>query len=258
VNFPEETNVGKSPDIEIVNPDNNDRFFIEVSTVNSSDERNLISENYHFLHREFHFVPPIYLCTGRQKKEISREERAEIQKIISDVKKQVDQSNEIVPYSDERFEFWLAPFEMVEELDRICEQNGTRRNDVSGLPLNFDETDRLINNKIRIEAKQIPAESNGLIYFPVSPLFFMTADISDSIIRLQDYIVRFSNLVGIVLYSKVLDSQEEAFVEIEKHFFSRKMFSGVLCRELFFVYNYNCMMQLADETIQKIYSTFKR
>jgi hypothetical protein len=258
VRFPDETNTVKSSDIEIINPENNDRFFIEVSMMNNSAERDFISDNYYFLHHQFHFVPPVYICTGKQKEKIAREDYSAIQQIISEAKKKVDVTNEIVSYSDERFDFSLAPFDKVDELDKICEQKGTRRNDVSGLPINFDETERLVNNKIGNEAKQIPLESNGILYFPVNPLFFKVTDLAKSIIRLQNYILKFPNILGIVLYSKILDVQDEIFVEFEKCIFHRQIFGGVLCRELLFVHNYNCDVKLTDKTIQKIYSVFNK
>lgn len=258
VRFPDETNIGKSPDIEIINTKNNNKFYIEVSVVNDSAERNLISDNYRFLHYQFHSISPFYFYTGKQKEKISREDYSAIQQIISKVKKKVEETNEMVSYSDRRLEFSLAPLDKFEEFAKICEQKETSRNDLRGLPINFDDTNRLANNKIKIEAKQIPADSNGIIYFQVNPLFFMAADIESSIILLQEYISKFTNIFGIVLYSKILNQKEEVFVEVEKHVFSRKMIGGALCRELLFVYNHFCELKLSDETIQKIYSTFEK
>lgn len=257
VRFPDETNTSKSPDIEVIHPKNNDRFFIEVSMVNESDERDFISDNYSFLRNQFRFVPPIYLCTGRQKMKISRDDYAKIQKIISDGKKQVEVTQDLFSYSDEKFEFTLAPSGREEELGKVCEQNGTTRNDISSLPLNFDDTERIISNKLNREIRQIPFDSNGIIYLKVNPLFFIIVDCTSLIERLRCYISGYTNILGVVLYSNVIRSQEETFREMGKDVFSRKMFHGVLCRELLFVYNHKCDVKLAEETIQKIYDSFK-
>lgn len=257
VNFLEETNKEKIPDIEIINPENDDRFFIEVSMVKESDKRKFIHLNYDFLFRQFHFLPPKYPSTGKQKTFIAIEDYPEIKQIIWNAKKQDEETQQMFSYSDERLEFTLAPVEMIEELDKICEQNGTRRNDITGLPLNFDETERVISKLSSKKGKQIPQDSNGIIYFPVTPLFFMSTDLTGSVSRLEDYITKFTNILGIVLYSEALHSQAEQFIEAGKHFFSRKMFGGVLCRELLFVYNNNCELMIKKETMKKIYSTFK-
>ncbi len=256
--FPDENNISKSPDIEITNPNNNDKFFIEVSMIKESDEREHLGNNYHFLLHQFHFVQPYAFVTGKQKESFAKEDYEGIAQLIADIKKQVAEKSEVVSYSDNRFEFWVAPESKLNELDKIAEQNGTTRNNVTGMPLNFDETDRLINNKkIKHEAEQIPTDSNGIIYFPVTPLFFITTDLANAVIRLEEYIAKFQNLLGIVLYSKILNPREEEFAEIEKHYFSRKMIGGVLCRELLFVYNHNCQLKIQKESLQKIYCTFK-
>ncbi|MEY4877578.1 MAG: hypothetical protein RL708_2728 [Bacteroidota bacterium] len=257
--YPDETNIGKSPDIEITNPSNNDKFFIEVSLVNDSDETKRLSNNYNFLFHQFHFVQPYYFVTGKQKTEIATEDYSAIANLIADKKKQVEETLEIVSYSDNRFEFWLAPASKLDELDKIAEQNGTQRNNVTGMPLNFDETDRLIKNgKIKHEAAQIPKDSNGIIYFPMNPMYFIATDKREAILRLQEYVLQFQNLIGVVFYSSILNQQKEEFIEVANHIFSRKMLGSILCRELLFVYNHNCDLKLADETIQKIYSTFKK
>ena len=259
VYFLEEPNTGKSPDIKITNPENNDNFFIEVSMVNNRDENNAITENYRFLHHQFISVIPLYQYAAVQKTIFSKDESTEIQKIISDAKKQVQATQGLVSYSDKRFEFILAPHNKVEEFHKICEQRNTIQNEVRGLSLNFDETKRILS-KLDRKAGQIPFDSNGIIYLKVNPLFFMTTDISGLIVRLQDYISRkFTNILGVVLYSKILNNiRKEVFEEFDKHVFSIQMFGGVMCRELLFIYNYNCDLKLSDKTIQKIYSTFKK
>lgn len=258
VSFPDEPNTGKSPDIEISNPNNNDTFFIEVSVIKESEDRKMKSKNYHFLTNQFQFIPPFCIYTGKQKTPFAREDYPEIQKIIADLKEKVEEQQTFVSYSDERFEITLAPNDKVEEMEKFCELNGTRRNDVTSLPLDFDETDRIINNnKIKDKASQIPQHGNGLIYFPINPLFFMTTDIGNAVIRLKEYIAKFPNLLGIVFYSKILDQREEEYQEMENHVFSRKMLKSILCCELLFIYNHNCQLKIQEETLQKIYSTFK-
>jgi hypothetical protein len=258
VRFPDETNIGKSPDIEILNIETNDRLFIEVSMVNESEERDLISSNYRFLLNQFVFVTPISLFTCKQKQKIPKDNYPRIMQIISDSKMRIVNINEIITYSDEQFEFTLAPFEMIDKLKTICKMNGTQLNYISGLNLKFDETDRLIKNKIKVEARQIPLENNGLIYFHVNPTFFITTDFENLIARIQDYIKKFTNILGIVIYTKSLNQKEDFFVEFDRHCFGSKMFEDVLCKQLIFIYNHQCEIKLTEKTIEKIYSTFKK
>ena len=67
VSFPVENNTDKSPDIKIINPKNSDTLFIEVSSLNDSEEKKLISENHYFFHKNFHYLPPQNSFLGKQK-----------------------------------------------------------------------------------------------------------------------------------------------------------------------------------------------
>jgi len=256
VHFLDEKNASRTPDIEIRNSETNETFFVEVSVVNNRDENKFISNNYDFLTHLFQFVLPFYPYTGKQKDKISIEKYDEIQKIISEAKIQVDLIQNLVSYSDNRFEFTLAPYDKIADLDKICNQNGTRRNDISSLPVSFNETERIIS-KLSNKKGQIYSESNGIIYLKMNPMFFLTLDIENFVKRLQGNIAQYSNLLGIVLYSKILDSNEGIFFEFEKNVFSQKIYDEVLCRNLLFVFNENCTVKLSTETVQKIYNSFK-
>lgn len=258
VNFPDESNIDKSPDIEITNLNNKEKFFIEVSMIRESAERTFKKNNYNFLFYQFHFLPPRYPYTGKQKSKIRNQDYTRLERIISTAKNQVHEQQEIVSYSDDQIEFTIVPNEKINELDKICKLNGTRRNDVRGLDLNFDETDRLISNKIKRKVKQIPFNSNGIIYFPVTPMFFMFSHLEDSVSRIAEYISRFSHLIGIVLYSVgAINPQEEKFMEFENHIYSCKMTGGVFCREVIFVSNSQCKLMIQEETVAKIYGSFR-
>ena len=257
VYFIEEIQGNRTPDIEIINPENYERFFVEVSTVENSDVSKLITDNYNFLFEMFHLSAPFCYFTGKQKNIISKDDYPVIQKIIFDSKKNVEESLQPVTYCDERIYFTIVPDNKPELLYEICEQNGTEINEISGLPQNYDETYRIINKIESKKAEQIPIGGNGILYFPTNPLYFLATDIDEAIIRFQDCISSFTNLIGIVLYSKVLDNKDEVFIESKKNILSRKITKGVLCRELLFVYNNHCNLKISTETLQKIYDSFK-
>lgn len=254
VNFLEENNFSKTPDIKITNPENNEVFYIEVSTLNDGPEKINSQNNHYFFHSQFHYIPPQNSFVGEQKEPINKEDYPEIEKIIANAKCKVEEHNQIVFYTDKRFYFLLAPKGYDEDLKLVCEKYALRLNTISGLPLNFNETDRIVNNKIRDKAKQIPQGSNGLIYFPVAPLFFITTDIKDITSRVEEYILSFKNIIGIVIFSKIVANKEQTSENIGRHLFKRKTIKN-LSYESLFIHNKNCELYISNNTLEKIYRT---
>jgi len=256
VSFPNDINSDKSPDLEIINPENNNRFFIEVSAIDESDKRTIRTDNYRFLRSQFYARPLRIDCFCRQKEVIEKDYYSEFEKIISHSKLKVIQLGQTIYYSDKYLEFLIITKDKSDELTEVCKTNNLRRFDVEGMNLNFDETDRLTNHKIKKEAIQILPEFNGLLYFPCSFLFFLTADMNNTITSLEDYLSKFKNIIGIVFFAKYADGfGEEKFQKTGKHIFSRKV-NKALCSEFLFIYNDSCEVKISGKTIEKIYKTF--
>ncbi len=247
-------NGNKTPDIEVINPENEDVFYIEITKLNYSDMQNLIRENYNFFHNEFNYIHPLFSFYGKQKQIIVKEKYPEIKEIINQIKNKVKDNNQIVYYSDNNFYCLLAPPSQDNNFNEICEKNNIEAIHFDGLPLNFEGNNR-ISNKIS-KAKQIPKNKNGLLYISVSPLYFMTNDLYIAIERLEANIAKHKNLLGIVLFTKIVDSREEVNIKIENHCFTRRTIEN-LCYESLFVYNNNCEVKLSSNTIAKIYNTLK-
>lgn len=245
-------NGNKTPDVQVINPDNGDIFFIEITKLDNSNERKKISDNYHFFHKEFNDVQPLFSFYGEQKEIINTDEYPKIKEIIANAKNKVRENSQIIYYSDHRFSFLLVPPNHNKNFNEICEQNSIRPIHFNGLPQSFDDTNR-INNKIS-KAKQIPENQNGLLYVSISPLYFMTTDLPISIERIVANIAKHKNLLGIVLFSTIVDSREEVAIKSGNHLFARRTIQN-LCYESLFIYNNNCDVILSDETIQKIYKT---
>ena len=247
----------KTPDIKVIDRENGETFYIEISTLNNSDDRNKIKRDYNFFYKEFNYRKPILPFFGWQKIKLGEEKKeeelqyAEIREIISDARKRTNENSQIIYYSDKRFCFLFAPDDS-ENFNEICKKNGIDAFNMESLTVSFDETSR-INNKIG-KAKQIPKDSNGLLYIFVSPLFFHAADLAVSIKRIEANIARYANLLGIVLCSKIVDQREEIILPIGNHLFARRTIQN-LSYESLLIYNANCDMHLSEDTIAKIYKS---
>ncbi len=245
-------NGNKTPDLEVINPENGDKFYVEITKLDRSDMEKQISENYNFFHNEFNRVQPLLPFYGEQRLIINKEKYPEIKKTIERIKNKVENNGQIVYYADSDFCCLLAPSGENNNFNEICEKNNMRAIHFDGLPIDIDETNR-INNKIS-KAKQIPENKNGLLYISVSPLYFMITDSSIAIERLEANIAKYKNLLGIILFSKIVDSREEENIKIGNHMFSRRTVEN-LCYESLLIYNSKCDVLLSEETIQKIYKS---
>ena len=94
------------------------------------------------------------------------------------------------------------------ELIEISKKYFLDIDNIEGLPIHFNLTNQIIS-KIKKEPYQIPLHFNGLLYFPVSPLYFMTTDINQIIERLENYITNLKSIIGIVIFSKIVDNNKE-------------------------------------------------
>jgi len=247
----------KTPDIKVINKENGETFYIEISTLNDSDDRKNINKNYNFFYKEFNYGKPVLPFFGCQKttigvaKEEEEKEYAEISKIITDARRRVIENGQIIYYSDKRFCFLFAPDDS-ENFNEICIQNGINAFNIESLAVDFDDTSR-INNKIG-KSKQIPSGINGLLYVYVSPLFFQTADLVASIERIEANMAKYTNLLGIVLCSKIVDQREQVAHQMGHHLFARRTIRNLSCESLL-IYNGSCDVRLSEDTIAKIYKS---
>lgn len=254
VSFPVENNVDKSPDIRIINPDNNEVVYIEVSSLNENEERILIRQNHYFFHKNFHYLPPQNSFIGKQKEIIKESEYSEISKIIATAKERAHQNEQIVYYSDKRFFFLIAPRQYKNDFIEISKKYFWDIDNIEGLSIDFNLTNQIIS-KIKKEAYQIPPKFNGLLYFPVSPIYFMTTEINLIIERIENYLINFKSIIGIVIFSKIVDNNKEKQISIGKHFYRRRIIKNLSCESLY-IHNKNAEIFISVETLNKIFKTF--
>ena len=251
VHFVDETNK-RTPDIEITNSENGEKFYIEVSSLDDSDARKEARHNYNFIFHHILDVSPFCLFAAKHKKAIERKNYPTIAEVILREKLRCLNEREIIAYSDEYVEFLLAPEEMKEGFQEQCDMQGLRANHLEGLELNFDEASRLISSKIGLKAKQIPTGSNGLLYFPVSPLFFIGSSIIKAKEKINSYLTRFPNVMGVVMASKILNDVDPVITGDGTYFYTRKVDDG-LCREMLFIANPGCELQIGEDTLIKMF-----
>lgn len=254
--FEPETEFSKKPDILIKNKE--DHIYIEVSKLNESEARREIGDTYHTLFDIFTRITPIIPFGGKIHRNIEDGEYDTIQKLLINKRHQaIEIDNYIEINLDETnglIHCMVAPWSQKEHLDSWVEQNGfsgTRGSlgQITGQHLNFNETSRIIG-KVRKEIKQIPPNYPGIVYIPVTPMYFLSGmfDFDKNMDALKAGISEYSNLIGICIYSH-LGYQSEPVLYREFDFMQRKMVHKNIQQDAWFLLNHECQFRFLTETI---------
>lgn len=255
VRFIEENNKIKSPDMEVVNPVNQNQLFIEVTKIGDSMDRKDKSQSYHRLFPLFHNAP-ILPFSCKVLTPIPDEEFPNLIDRIKGLKSEVCKKGRMITYSDSRIDLAIADPNSKDELIRWSNENNDGECDLVGLPVDFEDTLRIRDNKLKKKAKQIPDGMIGILYVEVSPLYFFVTDLTKAIEELESRLHSISNLFGVVLFSFIGNMPEEKLAYDGMHFYSKRMLTKTLTRDLFFVHNSECGYSVDDDTMKKLYGSF--
>jgi hypothetical protein len=227
----------KKPDLEIINPVNGDILYGELTVLNDSDDRNRKREDFDFLFESIEMVgPPIhYAC--RQKKFIDQSNRDSLFKFIQDCKKKVNAANSFEIFENEFFEVGFAAESKVQQLQDWIEKEELTLDKVLGLEFNYNESKRIVNNKIREKAGQIPEGSNGVLFIRINPMFFMEHWELDLIPRAHRELRKYPNVIGMVVYSLIGVHQETGIFPYQSAFLSVKQVTQLSSRFTLYVIN---------------------
>ena len=256
VKFPDEIDKQKNPDILICCPHSNDSFYIEVSKLGESKERSLLGSNYKKLFNVFEFEGYCLPFSCAQLKYITPEEMPGVLDTIRAAKESAFQNEQVVYQTDDKTRLAIAHPAKYKELENWIETHDYRKG-LLGAPLNFDETNRISNYKIRQKVKQIPDEAAGLIYITSNALYFWAWDNEESIRVLQRQMTQYPQLLGIVVFASLGHDIPPDISLFEGNFYGIKKVNEVIIRHLLFVRNKNYQGSLAIETIEKIYLSFE-
>src|SRR5579883_862580 len=260
VRFLEESGNTKVPDIKVINTDNDDIFFIEITRLNLSDKQKRYGENLGGWSNPLHRMSPDMKISGKQLQLIPLESMPALLNKLRHAVETAYQQKSFDTYKDEYVDVAFAHSSKESELQAWCEINGLAIGLMEGTPTPLSEIQRICNKIFEKmdERPQLPRSHAGLLYIRMEPMCFMDANsMSEAIHVLTIKINRYSNLGGIVLYSlSETDSEEQRFTDGKGDFYGRKMVDEITTRDLLFVCNHKADTMLKPETIKKIIDSF--
>ena len=83
----------------------------------------------------------------------------------------------------------------------------------------------------------------------------MVTDLADAIPRIEESMSSSKEILGVVIYSKIVDIRKNEVIKFDKHLFTRRTIENYSFESLY-IHNSNCEVVISDRTIEKILQTF--
>lgn len=258
------TGFKKQPDLKVTDIENQETIYIEVSKLNHSKYRDVISSNFYTILAFFRNYPPYVLFTGKMHRTASTEELLVLKELIFKTRREALEQNLFIQIGIEQtsgiMEFGVAHNDKRQELEEweMLKHFGGLDH-LKSLPIDFNYTRRM-RLKLKDEAEQIPPNNPGIIYMPVPSeyIFFGVSDLEELLIAVKKFLEDeiFSNIFGVCIYSHILHRSEDILYE-EGDFFERKMVHENIQQDVIFIRNEGCKVNILPNTISKIKSSFR-
>jgi len=265
---PRVKSTGKVPDLLLVDSNNGEEIYVEVSRLRRGGLQELNSHTYHMIFNEV--LNAIWACANpdditaphvlphvRILKSISLKELPEVIRRIREAIFETGTSNEyreikignvvemaVSPANDHsRAEAWASERDM--------------RDLVEAPPIRLDQELRKATDKINKELDQLPADKPGIVTIPTSEnMLFLVFDPRQIIIEIAEEARHHPNLLCSALSHTVMDGRHEPRVAtLGDHAFVTRM-NDLSTDRTAFVMNENFGLSLSASTIEKVRSAF--
>ncbi len=252
INFVSESQLERNPDMEILNPETNNSIFIEVSQLGLSDTQTDIQDQHRELSNTFISYGYDLPKACKQLLPLEGEEMVRVVDIIKTLKDRAANERTFCAFEDKFIQVAVSHGDRIEELDSWCKEREIQRNSVSGLNVDFNDTPRLVKNKKIVgEIKQLPKDKPGLIYIPVSTLYFWTMNKPETGIAIMKQLEAFPFCYGVILYVESVGSLIPQQRISEAHFIYNIGLMNGITRHLFFIGNPWFVGDLDNRTIMR-------
>lgn len=242
----------KKPDIKITHRSTGEAFYGELTRVFESADRKTKTKDHLelFVMIEMRGTYVHFGC--QQKAPIPTSELTNLQEFINQCKQEVLEQKTFKVFENDYLLVGFADDSKLPELRSWINKNNLDFDNVVGLGQNYDETKRIINNKINEKAKQIPSDCNGVIFIKVDPNYFDSWGPINSIKQIPSYLRKYDHILGIVIYSFLhfRDNVDTTF-KFRDAFWSFKNLSSVLNQYVLFIENPSCKRIISDKTYQE-------
>jgi hypothetical protein len=243
----------KKPDFELINPQNNDRFYGELSSLDDSDERKRRSSFHFRLFRLIEMTAPYFSYACLLKKPPVDDHIQGVLEFVKYCKSQITTSQSFQFFENDYMKIGFSTQDKLQELKNWATSNNLNLGNISGLELDYDDSKRIINNKIDEKAQQLPNSYNGVIFIRVKPLFFFTDGVSKLIEQTQASLKNYPHVIGLIVYSTLGWEKKESLTPFKNGFLSIKQQNHHTCRYTLFILNNELDLKVSIDTLKKVF-----
>lgn len=253
VDFPPEKANQKNPDILLTHESTGDQLYIEVSRIGSTEQHNKEFKQYVDLHDAIDRIGYYLLCWGHLKQYMNETAYAQIIEKVTKLKQECWDKQTFTWFENENIILGFSTDSSFHELKAWAKQRDISEG-FNGLRVDVNETDRILRQKrIEQEARQIPNNASGLIYFPVQAIFLLFTSPLEIIEKLGPELFARPNILGVVLYADTFTSiKKDNVVEDEYAIYSVNSRQGPYTRESIYIQNPYYTGALTKECISSI------
>jgi hypothetical protein len=253
---------GKGPDIKFTNSHTGEICYAEISLVEESAKRKESTDIYNALLNIFQFSLPRTLFACEILNTCDKDKIAELLQKIQDIKNQAIEENRIIELTREETEgilkVLIGPFNQQIAFQHECDSKNMINGDLRSLPLDFNESPRIRNNKLKEKARQLSTEFSGVIFLKVSPLYFIARHPIIIIEDLQTKLAEYPHVLGVVIYSKVGNTIGEECFTYKLSSYSK--YETILDEtySVLFIFNHKCTKQITLNTLGMLNDSFSK
>lgn len=222
--FPKAIPDRKNPDLQIIDPNTGQSVSAEISRMDDSGERTLQNQSYKSLASILrrHLRNPLH--SARQLSVPIPAYYDTLPTVLYRLQDQVEAWGGHAQYKDDYLEIDLFPLDNFAVFNSWLDEND-RRKGFNGMPLNFDDTKRVSDRKIKTEAGHFIPVKTGLIIFPCSPFHFMHQKSTEIIQAFKHRLSRYPNIIGIYTYAEIMES--DASLIADKGYLRKQVDNGI-------------------------------
>ncbi|NML19268.1 hypothetical protein HHL16_00215 [Pseudoflavitalea sp. G-6-1-2] len=258
VKFLEPLSNEKSPDVCLNDPETGNYIYVEVSQLTMSSKQSDIQSQHRRIANAFMFEGLCLPCSFKQLQYLDESGVKRIIQQIRAIKETAIVNEQFISYEDDFIVMATSHPSKAEDLEMWCESKDIQINSMLGLPQNFNDTYRLVdNNKIAKKIKQLPVGQPGVIYLSVSFLYFFMMDIKETIFAIMDTLEKFPNCMGVILFMEScgsLSGQKNISIQNTKFVINKHL---GLDRHFLYVHNLNFSGEIADSTFSRFIDSLK-
>jgi len=244
----------KVPDLKIINKENNEGLFVEVSILGKAKNHRDAFRTENEIFQPILKSTPFLYFSGKIHKILTEKH---LQEIVKELHRIIDKAKSENAFQElikeDVIEIAIAPESDKHVLEHWAKERGLKTGEVSGPSVDSNEIIRT-KRKIEKEQKQLPPGHPNIIIIENYDLFF--GDIKKVINEIEEEVYKYPHLLFAIIRGGYMGASEPMSFRKGQHTYIRKTSFNLLVDQYIIFFNRFCDYKVSASTITKIYTSF--